>query len=104
ATVSVDAGRAQTASSANGRAGPLNALLPADSVLESAFGERIGLSGSAASRWMGWRLRMLVVSALIGCLGLFLLTREIAAVPIIDAAWRADAQGRIELVRSGDAQ
>lgn len=102
--MSVDAGRAQTASSANGRAGSLSSLTPADSVLESTFGERIGLSGSTASRWMGWRLRMLVVSALIGCLGLFLLTRHIAAVPTIDAAWRADAQGRIELVRSGDAQ
>ena len=55
--------------------GPLSTLTPADSVLESTFGERLALHSDAMSRWMGWRLRLLVVCALAGCLGLFLLAR-----------------------------
>lgn len=73
-----------------------------DSTLESLLGERGLLAGSTMSRWMGWRLRLLVVSALLGCLGLFQLAREMAAAPHVDAVWRADAQGRIELAGAGD--
>jgi signal transduction histidine kinase len=75
-----------------------------DSIFESVLGERGVWSGRSMSRWMGWRLRLLVVSALIGCLGLFLLAREMAATPRIDASWRASAQGRIELVASPDPE
>jgi signal transduction histidine kinase len=75
----------------------------ADSVLESVLGERHGWAGRSMSRWMGWRLRLLVVSALIGCVGLFLLAREMAATPRIDAHWRASAQDRIELVGSPES-
>lgn len=51
---------------------------------------------------MGWRLRLLVVFALCGCLGLFLLAREMASLPRVDASWRATAENRIELVRAAD--
>ena len=73
-------------------AAPLSTLSPGDSVIESSFGERLALTGDSMSRWMGWRLRLLVIAALIGCLGLFLLAREMAALPRIDAGWRATAQ------------
>ena len=83
------------------------ALIPpprasADSVLDSVFSER-SLDGSAgASRWMGWRLRMLVGAALLGCVGLLMLARELAAPLHIDASWRADAQGHIQLTGASD--
>jgi signal transduction histidine kinase len=75
----------------------------ADSVFESVLGEHGSWAGRHMSRWMGWRLRLLVVSALIGCVGLFLLAREMAATPRIDAQWRANAQDRIELVASPES-
>jgi signal transduction histidine kinase len=49
-------------------------------------------------RWMGARLRLLVVLALLGCVGLFLLIRLLAQGPHIDAQWRASVQGQLELV------
>ncbi len=82
--------------------GPQSTLGPADTVIESNFGERVSLRGSPLSRWMGWRLRLLVLAALIGCLGLFLVTRMMAGLPRIDAGWRPDSQGQVELVRAAD--
>ena len=82
--------------------GPQSTLGPGDTVIESSFGERVSLSGNALSRWMGWRLRMLVLAALIGCLGLFLVARMMAGLPRIDASWRPDPQGQVELVRAAD--
>lgn len=81
--------------------GPLSTLTPADTVIESSFGERLALA-DGMSRWMGWRLRLLVVFALCGCLGLFLLARHMASLPHVDASWRATADNRIELVRASD--
>lgn len=81
---------------------PLDTRGGGDSIFESVLGERGAWSSSNMSRWMGWRLRLLVVSALIGCVGLFLLAREMAATPRIDANWRANGQDRIELVGSSD--
>lgn len=81
---------------------PLDTRSGGDSVFESILGERGVWSGRRMSRWMGWRLRLLVVSALIGCVGLFLLAREMASAPRLDAGWRANAQDRVELVASGD--
>lgn len=83
-------------------AGPQSTLGPADTIIESSFGERVSLSGSPLSRWMGWRLRMLVLAALIGCLGLFLVTRMMAGLPRIDASWRPNPQGLVELARAAD--
>ncbi|HWH81009.1 MAG TPA: ATP-binding protein [Burkholderiaceae bacterium] len=58
--------------------------------------------GRAGAAWIGWRLRLLVVAALLGCLGLFALTRAIVLAPHPDAHWRLDAQGRLELTGSAD--
>ncbi|HSV69910.1 MAG TPA: ATP-binding protein [Methylibium sp.] len=54
------------------------------------------------SHGLAWRLRLLVLLALAGCVGLFLLTRGLAAQPGIDASWRANAQGQLELAASRD--
>ena len=54
-------------------------------------------------RWIGWRLRLLVGVALIGCLGIFMLMRFVASTPTLDAIWRADMDNSVVLVASGEA-
>lgn len=81
---------------------PLSTLTPADTVIESSFGERLAGSSDAMSRWMGWRLRLLFLSALCGCVGLFLLAREMASLTTVEASWRTTAENRVELVRAAD--
>ncbi|HWI10970.1 MAG TPA: histidine kinase, partial [Burkholderiaceae bacterium] len=73
-----------------------------DSGLDSGVGERGAEQALPAARWMGWRLRLLFTVALLGCIGLYLLIRAMALAPHIDARWRIDAQGRIELAASDD--
>jgi signal transduction histidine kinase len=51
---------------------------------------------------MGWRLRLLVLAALAGCLGILMLTRLVAATPTIDAAWHADVKNRVVLAATGE--
>ncbi len=86
-----------------GRAGtPSSSFEEADfdtSVLDEWLPSRLH-----SSRWLGWRLRALVALALLGCVGLFLLTRALAAQPHLDASWRANAQGQLELAASGDPE
>ena len=73
-----------------------------DSVLDSGLSDPNSQAGHPATRWMGWRLRLLVASALLGCLGIFTLIHAVTLAPHIDASWRVDAQGRIELAASAD--
>ncbi len=54
-------------------------------------------SDTPALRWMGWRLRLLVGAALLGCGGLFLLARGLAEPEQLVADWQVGATGRIEL-------
>jgi len=82
--------------------GPPSTLDPTDSGDDSKLLELWLPSGLRSSRWLGWRLRLLVVMALLGCTGVFLLTRGLAEQPRIDASWHADAQGQLELVASQD--
>jgi signal transduction histidine kinase len=74
----------------------------ADSELDAGLSEQEVDRAPLVSRWMGWRLRLLVLCALLGCVGMFALVRAIAAAPHIDASWRATASGRIELAGSAD--
>ena len=74
----------------------------ADSVLDSSLSDPNGQPDQPSARWMGWRLRMLVVLALLGCLGMFGLIRALTMAPQIDASWRVDAQGHIQLAASAD--
>ena len=75
----------------------------ADSNLDSGLSDQDGPHGHQAARWTGWRLRLLVAFALLGCAGIFALVRAMAVAPHIDdASWRVDNQGRIELVTSSD--
>ncbi len=54
------------------------------------------------SRWMGWRLRLLVVAALLGCVAVLMLARWLAESPLLDATWKAGAQGQLQLASSVD--
>jgi signal transduction histidine kinase len=75
-------------------AGPASAP---DSTFEQRGWERsVRLRGSVA-RWIGWRLRVLVVGALAGCLGLFLLLRGLTAQPALDVDFTAAADGSLQL-------
>ena len=63
----------------------------------SAFDERprarsLGQRLSSA-RWIGWRLRALVAAALLGCLGVFLLIRALAAVPSLPILLQGNERG-----------
>lgn len=63
--------------------------------------QRAGTAGTA--RWMGWRLRLLVVAALGGCLAWGLLAAWLHGQPQLDPRWRADLAGHIELIGSSSA-
>ncbi|HEX6708055.1 MAG TPA: ATP-binding protein [Albitalea sp.] len=75
-----------------------------ESAFDSTFLDRGFVRERSLSRWMGWRLRLLVGAALLGCMGLFFLARWLGDPPHIDAAWRANAQGQLELAGSPDPQ
>jgi signal transduction histidine kinase len=57
-----------------------------------------------AWRWMGWRLRLLVIAALLGCVTVLWMARWLANEPSLPASWRGGAQGQIELASASDAQ
>ena len=77
----------------------------ADALLDSRWVDHALLPRSAAmARWVGWRLRLLVVAALLGSLGIFALLRTLAGLPHIDAQWRSIGNSGVELTASADAQ
>ncbi len=83
------AGRVRAGTSPDDEAG--TPALPEAPRAQAAFGN---------PRWMGWRLRALVVLALLGCIGLFVLSKSIAEAPQIEGRWQATADHRIELVQA----
>lgn len=76
---------------------------PVDSTFEPGAIERALGRPLPPVRWMGARLRLMVVAALIGCVGLFLLMRTLAHGPQIEAQWRGNGLGQVELAASDDA-
>jgi signal transduction histidine kinase len=64
-----------------------------DSLFEASAFERV-LASRRPSRWIGWRRRLLVVAALLGCLGLFGLVRLLTHAPVIDAQWQLGPNGQ----------
>ncbi|MDE2276763.1 MAG: histidine kinase, partial [Burkholderiales bacterium] len=73
----------------------------AESAFEaSAFESSLG--GEGALRALGWRRRALVLLALLGCLGIFLLAHGLAAAPDLPARWRVGPAGELRLAGSPD--
>lgn len=52
---------------------------------EESSWDRRARSRSPSARWIGWRLRALVVAALLGCVAMFALLRTLTAWPVLDA-------------------
>jgi len=73
-----------------------------DSLLDSRLIEQTLGRVEHLARWMGWRLRFLVVAALAGCLGVLLLARWMAGTPQVAAEWVTTATGQLQLAASSD--
>ncbi len=76
--------------------------VPPPSSAKPEFDEGALSDSATVSRWMGWRLRLLVVAALIGCLAVLGLARWLAAPPHVPGQWRAGSQGQLELAATTD--
>ncbi|MDE2564310.1 MAG: histidine kinase, partial [Burkholderiales bacterium] len=66
----------------------------------SAFESSLG--GAGALRALGWRRRALVLLALLGCLGVFMLAHGLAAAPDLAARWQVGPSGALRLAASPD--
>lgn len=97
---SLNPGVAATPSMAGSRPG-IQTLSPQDSSFDVQAFER-ALERQMPTRWIGWRLRLLVGVALLGCLGLFGLVRHLAATPHLDGRWQTGPQGLPVLLDSAD--
>ena len=97
----IDSRSADLAQAWAGNAPSVASSTPPDSVFDSGLSERGG-SATRRSRWMGWRLRLLVVCALLGCVGVFGLISHLATAPGIAATWRVDSQDRLELMGTAE--
>jgi signal transduction histidine kinase len=67
------------------------------STLERSLAQRL-----PPARWIGWRLRLLLLIALAGCIALGLFIRQLGEIPHLDVLWRVNAAGQLEFVSSGD--
>ncbi|MBT9489067.1 MAG: histidine kinase [Rubrivivax sp.] len=76
--------------------------MPADDSLFEASAFERAIAARRPSRWIGWRRRLLVLVALLGCLGLFGLVRLLAHAPAINAQWQTGPGGAWLLQTSDD--
>ena len=59
--------------------------------------ERRARNRSPSARWIGWRLRGLVLTALLGCLAMFALIRALAQQPVLEQRLAVDDRGVLRL-------
>lgn len=71
-----------------------------DSLFEASAFERV--IARRPSRWIGWRRRLLVLLALVACVGMYAAVRALVQAPVIDAQWQAGVRGQPVLQASGD--
>lgn len=77
----------------------------ADSALDSHWVDQALLQRSPAmARWIGWRLRLLLVLALLGSAAVFALLRQLSTLPHLDAHWRTAGDTSVELLASDDVR
>ncbi|XVJ68990.1 MAG: histidine kinase [Rhizobacter sp.] len=55
------------------------------------------------SRWMGWRMRILVLVALLGCFALFVTLRWLAASPALPGLWKPSTTGQLLLIGANNS-
>jgi signal transduction histidine kinase len=68
-----------------------------DSAFDETQWERRAHSRAPSARWIGWRLRALVLAALVGCLAMFLLMRALTSMPALDAELGVSDDGVLTL-------
>jgi signal transduction histidine kinase len=71
--------------SLNPSAGP-HSEASADAGLDEGAWERRARNRSPSARWIGWRLRGLVLATLLGCLAMFAIVRSLALQPVLPGA------------------
>ncbi len=75
-------------------------LIPgADSTFDASAFE-LSLERREPQRWIGWRLRALVLAALLGCVVVFAVMRALATSAHLDAVWQPTARGQLTLISS----
>lgn len=72
------------------------------SILDSRLIEQTLGRVEHLSRWMGWRLRFLVVAALVGVVGCLWLARWLADTPQLRADWATNSTNRLMLTATRD--
>jgi signal transduction histidine kinase len=65
--------------------------------LDDSGWERRARNRSPSARWIGWRLRGLVLAALLGCLAMFALIRALAQQPVLEQRLAVDERGVLRL-------
>jgi signal transduction histidine kinase len=81
----------------------LGPMFPSDLMpLDSGLGDLRENRSANLSRWMGWRLRLLVAAALFGCVAIFLLAQGMAEQPHLGVVWRSAALGQVELAATSN--
>ncbi len=80
-------------------------LTPADSHApdgtDDSDWERRSRNRTPSARWIGWRLRGLVLAALLGCLAMFVLIRALSQQPVLDQRVTVDERGGMRLAGQG---
>jgi signal transduction histidine kinase len=76
----------------------------AESAFEATAWDELIARTARAPRWVGARLRVLLVLCVLAALALAALVQQLAISPHWHAQWRADPTGRLELVASIDPQ
>jgi signal transduction histidine kinase len=76
---------------------PPSSLNTAAAELADSGWERRARNRSPSARWIGWRLRGLVLAALLGCLAMFALIRALAQQPVLEQRLAVDDRGVLRL-------
>ncbi len=75
----------------------LSSVGVADTAIDDSGWERRSRNRSPSARWIGWRLRGLVLAALLGCLAMFMLIRALAQQPVLEQRLAVDDRGVLRL-------
>jgi signal transduction histidine kinase len=76
---------------------PQSLMATVDAAIDDSGWERRSRNRSPSARWIGWRLRGLVLAALLGCLAMFVLIRALAQQPVLELRLAVDDRGTLRL-------
>ena len=79
--------------------GPQTMMAGADSAFDASAFEQ-SLERREPRRWIGWRLRALVIAAVLGCSVVFVVMRALATSAHLDATFQPTARGQLTLLYS----